>query len=70
MKITYDPEVDAMYIYFNSNLKIEETKIIDEGFHIDVTKDGEIFGIEILFASKRIPDLTKIDFEIYGTNKK
>lgn len=54
MKITYDPEADAMNIKFQSG-KYNISKEIAEGIIIDYTKDGRVISIEILDASKRIP---------------
>lgn len=55
MKITYDKEVDAMYIYFKKE-KISETVPIGEDFIIDIDKNKNIVGLEILNASRHIKD--------------
>ena len=54
MKIDYDPEVDALYIQFQPG-KVKQSRKILEGVVLDIAKDGRIFGIEILDASRRIP---------------
>ncbi len=54
MKITYDPEVDIMNIYFQKG-KYEVSEEIAEGIIIDLTKDGKVISIEILNVSKRMP---------------
>lgn len=54
MKITYDKEADAMYIYLSQG-KVFKTKKIKDGLIADFDKKGNIRGIEILFASKHIP---------------
>ena len=63
MRATYDPEADAAYSY----LSVEEpgpggeSTSADplEGQHawvvIDWTKEGQIFGIEVLDARRRLP---------------
>ena len=54
MRITYDSEVDALYIRF-----IETTvtsKNVAEGVAVDYAADGRIAGIEILDARKRFGD--------------
>ena len=51
MRITYDSEVDALYIRF-----IETTvtpKNVAEGIAVDYDAEGRIAGIEILDALKR-----------------
>lgn len=52
MKITYDKEADAAYIYFR---EISPGEVADtQGIwpiHVDIAKDGEILGIEVMDAS-------------------
>ncbi len=54
MKISYDKEVDAAYIKL-SDLKPSGVIEMAEGVNLDVTQQGNITGIEILDASKKIP---------------
>jgi uncharacterized protein YuzE len=54
MKITYDAEVDALYIRFIE--ATVTTQHVVEGIAIDYTADGRIAGIEILNARKRFGD--------------
>ena len=53
MKVTYDPEVDVLRILF-SNAPIEESDEDKPGFIIDYDREGNIVGMEILDASKRM----------------
>ena len=64
MKITYDKEADAMYIEFmegefSRNIKIDDNTIVD------LDKDGNLLGIELLSVKKRIPlkSLSEINFQ-------
>ena len=52
MKITYDPEVDALYIRFRETTVT--TKHIGEGLAADYDAEGRLAGIEILDAAKRL----------------
>lgn len=52
MKITYDPEVDALYIRFLET-KVT-TKHLGEGIAADYDADGHLAGIEILDAVERL----------------
>ncbi|HLC56381.1 MAG TPA: DUF2283 domain-containing protein [Candidatus Nanoarchaeia archaeon] len=54
MEITYDKDADAIYIEF-SNAEFSKNKKIDEQTIIDIDKNDQIIGIEILDVSKRIP---------------
>ncbi len=51
MRITYDSEVDALYIRFIETTVT--TKHIAEGIAIDYDEEGRIAGIEILDAIKK-----------------
>ena len=52
MKVRYDKEVDAMYIYAEEGAP-EYSEEIGEGVIVDVSMDGKIVGMEILDASEK-----------------
>ncbi len=52
MKITYDPEVDALSIVFRETTVM--TKHLDDGIAADYDADGHLAGIEILDALERL----------------
>ena len=52
MKVRYDKEVDAMYIYAEEGTA-EYSEEIGEGVIVDVSEDGRIVGMEILDASEK-----------------
>ncbi len=54
MRITYDAEVDALYIRFIETTVT--TEHVADGVAIDYSADGSIAGIEILDASRRFGD--------------
>jgi uncharacterized protein YuzE len=56
MKITYDHEVDALYIRFKETTVT--TKHIAEDIAADYDADGYLAGIEILDAMQRLGDPT------------
>ncbi|PKN59843.1 MAG: hypothetical protein CVU53_06165 [Deltaproteobacteria bacterium HGW-Deltaproteobacteria-11] len=63
MKVSYDPDIDAVYLEL---LKSEPEGVIEvaEGIHIDVTSDGRIVGIELLDASKKVSLGSLLTYEI------
>ena len=66
MKISYDPEADAIYIHFRSNGEtVAETREVTEDILVDVDDKENIMGLEILFASQQIPaaELASITIE-------
>ncbi|MEK6844196.1 MAG: DUF2283 domain-containing protein [Nanoarchaeota archaeon] len=54
MKITFDKEADAVYIEFSSG-EFASNKKIDNNTIIDLDKNGNILGIELLNVRERIP---------------
>jgi YD repeat-containing protein len=54
MKITYDAEVDALYIQFLETTVT--TEHLAEGIAADYDAEGRLAGIEILDALKRFGD--------------
>lgn len=68
MKITYDPEADALYIELKEG-KAVETVIVDGNEHclVDLDEKGIPIGIEILFVSDKysIADLTELVVKNY-----
>lgn len=54
MKITYDPEVDALYIQFIE--ATVTTERLADGIAADYDEDGRLAGIEILDALERFRD--------------
>jgi uncharacterized protein YuzE len=54
MRISYDSEVDALYIRFIETTVT--TKHVAEGIAIDYAADGRVAGIEVLDAHKRFGD--------------
>jgi uncharacterized protein YuzE len=66
MKITYDSEVDVFRILF-SNAPIEESDEDKPGVILDYDKDGNIVGLEILDASKRMENPRVIEYAVAGT---
>jgi uncharacterized protein YuzE len=53
MKVTYDPEVDVLHVIF-SNAPIEESDEDKPGVILDYDKKGNVVGVEILDAQKRL----------------
>jgi uncharacterized protein YuzE len=63
MKVKYDKEVDVLYILFSDN-KINESSEGKPGIIIDYDKEGAIVGIEVLDASKKMQNPTKVEYEV------
>jgi len=65
MRITYDPEVDVLRVVF-SGAKIQESDEDKPGVVLDYDKDGNVVGIEILNASKRVENPRSVEYAVAG----
>ena len=65
MKVKYDAEVDILRILF-SDVAIEESDEGKPGVIIDYDYEGNIVGLEILDASKRMTDPRIIEYAVTG----
>ena len=65
MNITYDPEVDVVRIIF-SNVPIEESDEEKPGVILDFDKDGNVVGMEILDASRRMENPRTVEYAVAG----
>ena len=65
MKVTYDPEVDVLRILL-SDAPIEESDEDKPGVILDYDKDGNVVGLEILEASKRMTNPRSVDYAVTG----
>ena len=59
MKIHYYPNTDSLYIDFSAKPSTESEEV-REGVVIDFDKDGNISGVDIQHASKKL-DLTSME---------
>jgi len=65
MKVKYDAEVDVMRIIFSES-EISESDEEKQGIILDYDYKGNIVGIEILNASKKIVNPKSVEYEIEG----
>ena len=63
MKVTYDPEVDSLTIVL-SDEAVEESDEAKPGVILDYDANGNIVGLEILNASKRVDNPKAIDYAL------
>jgi uncharacterized protein YuzE len=61
VKVIYDPTVDVLRILFNV-APIEESDEDKPGVILDYDKDGNVVGMEILDASKRVENPGAVEF--------
>jgi uncharacterized protein YuzE len=63
MKITYDPDVDVVRIVFSS-APIEESDEEKPGVILDFDKAGNVVGMEILDASRRMENPRTVEYAV------
>jgi len=65
MRVTYDPEVDALSIILSEAL-VEESDEAKPGVILDYDAAGNVVGLEILNASKRVDNPKAMDYALAG----
>jgi len=65
MKIVYDPEVDVLRITF-SNAPVEESDEEKPGIILDFDKSGNVVGMEVLDASRRMENPRAVEYAVAG----
>jgi len=65
MKVVYDPETDILRMVFSS-APVEESDEDKPGVILDYDRDGNIVGLEILDASKRIENPRSLEYAVAG----
>lgn len=63
MKVRYDPEVDVLRIVLN-DAPVEESDESKPGVILDYDKDGNMVGLEVLDASKRVEDPMSVEYAV------
>ena len=66
MKATYDARTDTLSIILNADARVAESDEDKPGVILDYDEDGNMVSLEILYASQRVTDTRRIDFETTG----
>jgi len=72
MRITYDSEVDVLYIRLRDVPSRDSMDVEEDGVRVDLDDDGHIVGIELLDASERLSskELSHVTYEDLVSEKK
>ena len=65
MKITYDPGTDTLTVVLKDTV-VAQSDEDKPGIIIDYDKDGNVVGMEILDASKRMDNPRAVDYAVVG----
>jgi uncharacterized protein YuzE len=63
MKLTYDPEVDVLRIVL-AETPVEESDEDKPGVILDYDRQGNLVGLEVLNASKRVANPRSVEYAI------
>lgn len=63
MKVTYDMKTDTLNVIFKDNVKVAESDEEKPGVVLDYDREGNLVSLEILDASKRVSEASKIEFQ-------
>jgi uncharacterized protein YuzE len=65
MNATYDPRTDTLTVRLRPG-PVAESDEDKPGVILDYDEEGNLVGLEILDASRRVVDATKMDFRVIG----
>ena len=63
MNVTYDPKTDTLTVILKPG-PVAESDEEKPGVILDYDEQGNLTGLEILGASKRVPDFARIQFSV------
>ena len=63
MKLVYDPEVDVLTVLL-SDAPVAESDQDKPGVILDYDEHGDLVSMEILDASRRVTEATKMEFQV------
>ena len=67
MKVSYDERTDTLSVILKANASVSESDEDKPGVILDYDEHGDLVSLEILDASRRVSDATKVEFETVGT---
>ena len=63
MKVSYDARTDTLSLILREGIAISESDEDKPGVILDYDRDGNLVSLEILDASKRVTDTSKVEFQ-------
>jgi uncharacterized protein YuzE len=64
MRILYNRKVDALTVIFRENADVAISDDAQPGAILDFDAAGDLVAIEILDASRRVSEATRVDFQL------
>ncbi len=66
MKVRYDRKTDTLSVLLRDEVTVAESDEDKPGVILDYDEFGNVVSLEILDASKRVTDTSKIEYETAG----
>ncbi|GBC84532.1 hypothetical protein HRbin11_00963 [bacterium HR11] len=66
MKVIYDPRTDTLSVIFREDRPVAESDEDKPGVILDYDEQGNLVSLEILDASKRVTDVSHVQFQTVG----
>ncbi len=63
MKVSYDPRTDTLSVVLKEGVPVSESDEDKPGVILDYDEKGDLVSLEILDASRRVTETSKIEFE-------
>ena len=64
MKVSYDQKTDTLTVVFKERTEVTISDDGKPGAILDYDRAGDLVAIEILDASTRVSEATRVDFEV------
>ena len=64
MKVSYDARTDTLSLILRDGAVVTESDEDKPGVILDYDSDGNLVSLEILDASKRVTDTSKVEFQL------
>ncbi|MCC7032526.1 MAG: DUF2283 domain-containing protein [Vicinamibacterales bacterium] len=64
MKVSYDQRTDSLTVVFKDHAQVAVSDDGKPGAILDYDEAGELVAIEILDASRRVSEATRVDFRL------
>jgi len=64
MKVSYDQKTDTLTVVFKDQAEVTVSDDGKPGAILDFDRAGDLVAIEILDASRRVSEATRVDFEV------
>jgi uncharacterized protein YuzE len=64
VKASYDPRTDTLTLVLKDNARVAESDENKPGVILDYDERGDLVSMEILDASRRVTEATKMEFQV------